>query len=53
LEKTIVSRASKKTLRERKKKAREKRKASSHVWSDDASAEKTKRGERCVGFDRE
>ena len=24
-----------------------------HVESDDASAEKTKRGERCVGFDRE
>jgi hypothetical protein len=24
-----------------------------HVWSEDASAEKTDWGERCVGFDRE
>ena len=41
---------SKKTLREKEEGAR-KAKSIIHVWSDDASAEKTKRGERCVGFD--
>ena len=29
------------------------RQTSNHVWSEDASAEKADRGERCVGFDRE
>jgi ribosomal protein L9 len=48
--KVVVVSESKGRERERE---RDKRERSDVDWSEDARAEKTKRGERCVGFDCE
>jgi hypothetical protein len=46
----VVSESERKRERERE---RDKRERSDVDWSEDARAEKTERGERCVGFDCE